>query len=429
MCMLVHALVAPSVQAQGNIERVGDVLQLAIPAAAYGMTFAHDGRQERAQFRQSLLTTMLLTHALKRAVPDTRPNGGPHSYVSGHTSAAFWGASFIQRQYGWRYGVPAYMAASFVGWSRIKAQRHFFDDVVRGATVGVAGNRYLTRLYDRDIHLTPTADHGTYGLNLNFLFPRLPIDRLTSVLSRSSVPMIGGDIWHIVSSPFKISRSDAIRLTSLAVLGVGSIVWFDDEADEEFAREGHNVYLKPAKGLVRIGEAYDRIGTRRAAAGLSGAMLAGGLILRDKKLLETTRLMIESVIISGAITYWGKGLIGRSRPYADRGARDFNLLKFSKIHEFRALPSGHATSVFSMMTVIAKQYDRWWVEIPAYTLAASVALQRMDSRMHWTSDVLVGGAIGYWIANALVDRHKRRSQETSISPHISGDRVGVNIRF
>ena len=64
-----------------------------------------------------------------------------------------------------------------------------------------------------------------------------------------------------------------------------------------------------------------------------------------------------------------------------------------------------------MMTVLAKRYDRWWIKFPAYTVAVSVGLQRIDSRNHWGADVVVGGAIGYWVGSTLVNKCHRPSKK------------------
>jgi membrane-associated phospholipid phosphatase len=237
------------------------------------------------------------------------------------------------------------------------------------------------------------------------------------------------DIVHVATSPFHLSGNDAIQLFSCAALNCLLIYGFDGSADEEFGVEVDNDYLKPAQELVKIGEVYDGIGSRNVLIGLSASMLTGGIVFKDKKLLQTTRLMIESAAIAGGLTLLGKGLMGRSRPYTNRGAHNFNPFTFSSNRDYGAFPSGHATSAFSMMTVIAKQYDQWWIEIPAYTLAISVALQRMESRNHWASDVLVGGAIGYWVGTTLVNHHKQKIQNHRYRPYFSGNRLGINITF
>ncbi len=246
---------------------------------------------------------------------------------------------------------------------------------------------------------------------------------------KSLAGTVASDVWQVASAPFHISTKSVLKLTSFAVLNLGLIYGADNETDEEFAIEGHPAYMQPAKALARVGDVYNHIGTRRAFLGLSSAALLGGVIFKDSKLLTTGRLMIESSVITGLITYWSKGLFGRSRPYTNRGATDFNLLKFSGEHQYRAFPSGHTSSIFALMTVIAKQYPQWWIKYPAYTLAVSVALQRIDDRQHWTSDVVVGGAIGYWVSSTLVNSSGNHSGNRSYHPYLTANGLGVRIIF
>ncbi len=261
------------------------------------------------------------------------------------------------------------------------------------------------------------------------LFPQAGIDSSKTSLIKSLVSTVAGDIGHVASSPFRMSKNDALHFAAFLALNTGLVHGLDAEADEEFALEEHQVYLKPADELADLGHLYDRIGTGRVIAGLTTTMLAGGIIFKDKKLLNTTGLMIESSIITGVITSLSKGFFGRSRPYTERGAQAFNLFKFSLAREYLSFPSGHSSSAFAMMTVIAKQYDQWWIKYPAYTLAVSVALQRMEDRQHWTSDVVVGGAIGYWVASTLVSRHQGKTKSQPIIPYFAANQIGVRMNF
>ena len=63
--------------------------------------------------------SFMVMHSLKRITNKERPNGGDYSFPSGHTSAAFTGAGFIEKRYGLKVGIPAYILASYVGWSRV----------------------------------------------------------------------------------------------------------------------------------------------------------------------------------------------------------------------------------------------------------------------------------------------------------------------
>ena len=242
-----------------------------------------------------------------------------------------------------------------------------------------------------------------------------------------AVGLVAGDMKHLSSEAVRISKKDALQLLSFSLLNAGLIYRGDASADEEFAVEGHQVYLKPAKALADIGYLYDDIGTREMFGGSALAFLIGGMIFRNDKMLHTSRLIVESSIVTGAITYWGKGLFGRARPFTGEGPHEFDLFEFRRKTAYRALPSGHTSSAFAIMTVIAKQYPQWWIKYPAYSIAAGVALQRMDDRKHWTSDVIVGGAIGYWISKTLTDHYQQRETSIQMMPYLSLNRIGLRI--
>ncbi|HEB56027.1 MAG TPA: phosphatase PAP2 family protein [Gammaproteobacteria bacterium] len=152
---------------KSQIEKGGDILQILLPLGAYASTFYLHDRQGRNQFYKSFLSTFLITHALKIAVNEKRPgNNGGQSFPSGHTSAAFQGAAFIQMRYGWKYALPAYAAASFVGWSRIRANKHYPVDVLAGAAIGILSNYYFTSPY-KGVTVTPYAEKNILGVSLS----------------------------------------------------------------------------------------------------------------------------------------------------------------------------------------------------------------------------------------------------------------------
>lgn len=181
--------------------------------------------------------------------------------------------------------------------------------------------------------------------------------------SNSIASTVGGDILHVLSSPFRLSRDSSLKLLALTVATTGFMTLLDDRIDKNFIKRD-DFYVKPAIGLAKIGDGYDVISSNFVLAGLSVSMLAGGLILDDKKLLETTRLVVESFLIAGAITQLGKRVLGRSRPYTGAGPTEFEPLKFRSTTDSRSFPSGHTTSAFAMMTVLAKQYDHLWINDP-----------------------------------------------------------------
>jgi membrane-associated phospholipid phosphatase len=140
--------------------------------------------------------------------------------------------------------------------------------------------------------------------------------------------------------------------------------------------------------------------------------------------------MTESFVFTLFIVGSIKMVLGRSRPYTEKDSTDFELFAFSKNRALRSMPSGHTSSAFAIMTVIAKQYNYWWIQIPTYSFAMGVGFQRIEDRQHWTSDVLVGGVIGYFIASALVKKHAgTNSSRLSFKAFVLANRIGVSFPF
>lgn len=87
---------------------------------------------------QAVVVTGVYTGLLKKAVQRERPDGSDSlSFPSGHSSTAFTLATVANSHYGWKVGVPAYVAASAIALSRISNDKHYLTDVVAGATLGV----------------------------------------------------------------------------------------------------------------------------------------------------------------------------------------------------------------------------------------------------------------------------------------------------
>ena len=144
---------------QKSHKTAGDVLLIAMPALAMSSTFIWQDEQKGTyQFSKALVSTVALTYGLKLVVNKRRPNGeNNNSFPSGHTSIAFASASFIQKRYGWTYGIPAYLAASYVGYTRIEANKHDGWDVLAGAIIGIGMSYLFTKPYNKEKKLKITS--------------------------------------------------------------------------------------------------------------------------------------------------------------------------------------------------------------------------------------------------------------------------------
>ena len=158
------ALVQCPLVAADSVESSGNIIRTLIPAVAYGSTFYLHDKEGRVQFYKSFFTNYATTYALKEISKKNRPdNSGDDSFPSGHTSVAFQGAAFIHRRYGLKYAIPAYLAAGYVGWTRVESDQHYVEDVVAGAALGIVSSFVFTHPYHGFV-ATPLVDGGFYGL-------------------------------------------------------------------------------------------------------------------------------------------------------------------------------------------------------------------------------------------------------------------------
>lgn len=172
---LVLMISMPKALAQDKaITTSGDILQMAIPAAALASTFIwkDDNTKPTWQFVKAYGSSLVMQQALKHIVQKPRPDGSDNfSFPSGHTTSAFSGAAFIQRRYGWKYGVPSYLLASFVGYSRIQAKKHDGWDVLAGATIGIGTAYLFTKPYQKKaVDVSLQRINGGFMMNFYYTF-------------------------------------------------------------------------------------------------------------------------------------------------------------------------------------------------------------------------------------------------------------------
>ncbi|WP_424493290.1 phosphatase PAP2 family protein [Salinimicrobium sp. GXAS 041] len=155
-----------------SIEKSGDVILLALPAATGLTTLILEDRQGTWQFAKSFALNAAVTTALKYGVNKRRPfNSGGQAFPSGHTSITFQSAAFIHRRYGFKYSIPGYLLAGFTGYSRIHATRHDGYDVLAGAVVGIGSSFLFTTPYEREhMELSFSSSDDLYLLGFTYKF-------------------------------------------------------------------------------------------------------------------------------------------------------------------------------------------------------------------------------------------------------------------
>ena len=133
-----------------------------------------------------------------------------------------------------------------------------------------------------------------------------------------------------------------------------------------------------------------------------GAFILGHLKHNDH-LAETGLLAAEAAIGATGVTYAFKVATTRERPYIAGGEGEF----FSGFPSSSNLsfPSEHSAIAWSIAGVIAHEYPGPFTKFAAYGLATAVAMTRVTARQHFTSDVLVGSALGWYFAHEVYRAH------------------------
>lgn len=155
-----------SVHAGDSIESAGDVLTILLPATGAGLTLGLRDGKGAVQFGESAALMLGVTYGLKYAVDEKRPNGGSYSFPSAHTSISFSSAEFMRKRYGWEYGVPAYLAATFVAYSRVESREHYTHDVIAAAVIGIVSSYVFTTPFI-GLQIQPDIDGRFWGVRLS----------------------------------------------------------------------------------------------------------------------------------------------------------------------------------------------------------------------------------------------------------------------
>lgn len=127
--------------------RADDYLQYFPVASCLGLGFLgvkprHPLRERVAETATAYAVMGLAVNVTKSAVNAKRPDSSAdNSFPSGHTATTFMGAELVRLEYGNAYGTAAYVFASGIAVLRLYNDRHWLNDVIAGAGIGILSAR------------------------------------------------------------------------------------------------------------------------------------------------------------------------------------------------------------------------------------------------------------------------------------------------
>jgi membrane-associated phospholipid phosphatase len=151
-------------------DRYGSGATLGLTALGF-MAIGRSTRNQRfsqagVELSSALLAAAGIAWAMKIAFNRERPNGGPYSFPSGHTSTAFAAAPVLHRNFGDFIGYTAYGIAALTGAARLEDNKHYMTDVLAGAILGIVAGRTLS--YQSPVRFT--VPKGGLGLGVSYKF-------------------------------------------------------------------------------------------------------------------------------------------------------------------------------------------------------------------------------------------------------------------
>lgn len=209
-------------------------------------------------------------------------------------------------------------------------------------------------------------------------------------LARKLVLNVLLDQKEIWTSPFHMHGAD-----SLWWIGFGGVTAALIATDHQTSR-----LLENSKGQVAWGNNISKIGAGYTLVPLVAGFYGFGVFADDPKAREVGILGTEALIDSQIVVSILKPIAGRNRPNAPGDDGHF-------FDGGASFPSGHAISSWALASVISYEYGHTkFVPIIACGLASVVSVARFGARQHFASDIVAGGAMGWFIGRYVWKTHQ-----------------------
>lgn len=205
-------------------------------------------------------------------------------------------------------------------------------------------------------------------------------------------------VGHYFTQPIRWDQTDWLRLGGIVGITALSMP-FDKPLRTDFQD-----WRKPSNSAIFDFGRW--AGQGEPTLVLGGVLYGVGLFGRQSDLRVTGRLLFEAMLTAGTTTTLLKTVFGRHRPFLDEGPQQYSPPAFKSRH--RSLPSGHSTVGWLTAGVLAKRTNNTVLKVLYYTGASIISISRIYHDRHWTSDVILGGFVGYAAADFVVSQEAHR---------------------
>jgi membrane-associated phospholipid phosphatase len=224
--------------------------------------------------------------------------------------------------------------------------------------------------------------------------------------NRYNFSQFGNETADFIKQPLKWDGDDWL---TLGAVGAGTILVMQIDQPVRDALTKNQSYRNsfPVKFGKLWGETY-------TTAAVAGAFALHGLLANAHSSNKVGFEIAQAALYAGGITTVLKAVIGRARPYTNKGPADYQPLTIFD-DGYHSLPSGHSTLAFALSTVLSRNARSGALKILAYLPAVLTVFARESEDEHWTSDCILGGIIGYASATWAIDRHDQNDTRVTVS--------------
>lgn len=168
--------------------------------------------------------------------------------------------------------------------------------------------------------------------------------------------------------------------------------------------------LEPVLGLqnsaaVRALTPLSKLADETPLMMLSGATLAAGLVLRQRRMLRIGARMLAAHLVANAAKTVLKGSVDRLRPNAVEERPRIKPGSGTDDKAENAFPSGHTAGAIAVAQALAHEVPRY--AVPTRVIAGVAGATQVPRGAHYVTDVVSGAIVGWLserIATQVLDR-------------------------
>jgi len=220
---------------------------------------------------------------------------------------------------------------------------------------------------------------------------------------KRDVKQMPGTLWNDTKNVYT-------NTGNLIILGLagGASIALRPEVDDDIADhyDKHHTFTEDWR------DTFGALGNPGTHFAVAGVMYLVGQQMPSTKTYEVGRTLFSALIINDVSTV---------------------LLKLAACDESPngedwAWPSGHVSSTATLAAVMHEAYGPL-AGIPLYGLTGLVAVERMDDREHWFSDVVFGAAMGWVIGHTVASGHRPEMFGGEIVPYADPKSGGAGVAW